>query len=293
MTQTELSAVFELLNTADCLYTGKVLAECPRAPVAEAVGAATGSAHEVGANVSADAQPENSAGASVVGASTGSASVDDVQGVVSSAHVGAVSADDIMQQLSTIAQNIRVCTKCGLCGKRTNTVPGIGVASPLVLVVGEGPGADEDARGEPFVGKAGQLLDKMLFSIQLSRTTNCFIANVIKCRPPNNRDPAPDEMAACMGFLKNQIAVLRPKLILTLGRIATHALLLNAEPIGKIHGSFFEYRGIPLMPTYHPSALLRNEDLKRPAWEDLKTFRAKLLTIQSDYQTRFTQGPSL
>ncbi len=181
--------------------------------------------------------------------------------------------------LQNIARKIAICDRCRLCGGRTNTVPGIGVPEPLVLVIGEGPGADEDAKGEPFVGKAGQLLDKMLAAINLSRHTNCFIANIVKCRPPNNRDPMPDEADACRSFLDAQIGILKPKLILAVGRIAAQNLLNTTTGINKLRGQFFEYRGIPLLPTYHPSALLRNEDLKRPAWEDLKKFRTRLEEI--------------
>lgn len=181
--------------------------------------------------------------------------------------------------LQNIARKVAACNRCRLCGGRTNTVPGVGVPNPLVLVIGEGPGADEDAKGEPFVGKAGQLLDKMLAAINLSRHTNCFIANIVKCRPPNNRDPMPDEAEACRSFLDAQIGILKPRLILAVGRIAAQNILNTTTGINKLRGQFFEYRGIPLLPTYHPSALLRNEDLKRPAWEDLKKFRARLEEI--------------
>ncbi len=183
---------------------------------------------------------------------------------------------DTSVSLQNIARKISSCSRCRLCGGRKNTVPGIGVPNPLVLVIGEGPGADEDATGEPFVGKAGQLLDKMLAAICLSRKTNCFIANIVKCRPPNNRDPQQDEADACRSFLDAQISVVKPKLILTLGRIAVQNLLNTTTGINRLRGQFFEYKGIPLLPTYHPSALLRNEDLKRPAWEDLKVFRSRL-----------------
>ena len=181
--------------------------------------------------------------------------------------------------LQNIARKIAACNRCRLCAGRTNTVPGVGVPNPIVLVIGEGPGADEDAKGEPFVGKAGQLLDKMLAAINLSRHTNCFIANIVKCRPPNNRDPMPDEAEACRSFLDAQIGILKPRLILAVGRIAAQNILNTTTGINKLRGQFFEYRGIPLLPTYHPSALLRNEDLKRPAWEDLKKFRARLEEI--------------
>ena len=186
---------------------------------------------------------------------------------------------DASAALQKIANKIAACNRCRLCGGRKNTVPGIGVTNPYVLVIGEGPGADEDASGEPFVGKAGQLLDKMLGAIGLSRHTNCFIANIVKCRPPQNRDPMPDEADACRSFLDAQISVLKPKMILAVGRIAAQNILNTTTGINKLRGQFFEYRGIPLLPTYHPSALLRNEEMKRPAWEDLKLFRARLEEI--------------
>jgi DNA polymerase len=181
--------------------------------------------------------------------------------------------------LELIAAEINDCTACPLCKTRTHAVPGEGAARPLVMVIGEGPGADEDASGRPFVGKAGRLLDDMLAArgqIGLYRDKNCFIANVVKCRPPENRDPLPEEIAACAPFLARQIALLKPLIILAVGRIAGQTLLNTGEGIGKLRGCFYDYGGIPLLPTYHPSALLRNEDLKRPAWEDLKTLRAKL-----------------
>ncbi len=186
--------------------------------------------------------------------------------------------------MEILAQKISSCTRCLLSKTRKNTVPGVGVQKPLVLVIGEGPGADEDAQGEPFVGKAGQLLDKMLAAIDLSRTKNCFIANIVKCRPPQNRDPLPEESTACSSFLQSQIQVLQPKLILAVGRIATQNLLNTSEGINKLRGKFLDYKGIPLMATYHPSALLRDESLKRPAWEDLKLFRLRLQEIVPGYE---------
>jgi DNA polymerase len=148
------------------------------------------------------------------------------------------------------------------------------------MVIGEGPGAEEDAQGRPFVGRAGQLLDKMLESIGLSRDTNCFIANVVKCRPPFNRDPFPEETAACAHFLRRQITLLQPKFILAAGRVAAQTLLETTEPIGRLRGRFWELTvgdmTFPLLATYHPAALLRNEDLTRPSWEDLKLLREKL-----------------
>jgi len=184
------------------------------------------------------------------------------------------------ESIEKIAAEIRACKLCSLGGTRTKAAPGEGVTQPLVMVIGEGPGAEEDAQGRPFVGRAGQLLDKMLASINLSRNSNCFIANVVKCRPPGNRDPYPEETAACAGFLKRQIILLKPKFILVAGRVAAQTLLQTTESVNKLHGKFMEYQvddmTFPLLITYHPAALLRNEDLKRPAWEDLKLLRSKI-----------------
>jgi DNA polymerase len=183
--------------------------------------------------------------------------------------------------LEEIAAEVHACRACPLGAGRTNAVPGEGVKNPLVLVIGEGPGQDEDRTGRPFVGRAGQLLDKMLAAIDLRRQENCFIANVVKCRPPENRDPAPMEALACRPFLDRQIACLRPRMIFCVGKVAANLLLGNEEwaAIGSLRSRFFEYPAeppVPLLATYHPSALLRNENLKRPAWEDLKLLRSRL-----------------
>lgn len=178
--------------------------------------------------------------------------------------------------LESLNEKMLRCTRCVLARTRNNVVPGMGVINPLVLVIGEGPGHDEDIQGLPFVGKAGILLDKMLNAIDLDRNKNCYIANVVKCRPPENRNPSPQEMDACFSFLQTQIHILKPKMILCMGKIAIEKLMNQSISITQSHGQFFEYNGIPVMPTYHPSALLRNTDLKRPAWEDLKKFKAKL-----------------
>ncbi len=185
--------------------------------------------------------------------------------------------------IESIAQKVASCARCPLAKTRHNVVPGEGVSTPLVMVIGEGPGADEDAQGRPFVGRAGQLLDKMLAAIGLYREKNCFIGNIVKCRPPMNRDPAPEESSACRSFLDAQIHVLKPKMILAVGRIALQNLMDTSIGITKLHGKIQDYKGIPLMATYHPSALLRDESLKRPAWEDLKTFRSHLERIVPGY----------
>ncbi len=184
--------------------------------------------------------------------------------------------------LDELNAKILRCTRCGLARTRNNVVPGMGVEHPQVLVVGEGPGHDEDMQGLPFVGKAGVLLDRMLAAIGLDRKTNCYIANIVKCRPPENRNPLPDEQAACYSFLEAQIHLLKPKMILCMGKIAIEKITGQNISINAQHGEFFEYNGIPVMPTYHPSALLRNEELKRPAWEDLKKFKRRLDQINTN-----------
>ncbi|MCL2600291.1 MAG: uracil-DNA glycosylase [Treponema sp.] len=194
-----------------------------------------------------------------------------------SASSGPVGHDDSFEQIEA---GVRSCEACRLAQTRKNAVPGEGARKPVVMVIGEGPGAEEDESGRPFVGKAGQLLDKMLAAIDLSRQKNCFIANVIKCRPPNNRDPNPDETTACAAFLERQVRLLEPAFILCAGRIAAQTLLDTHEGIGKLRGKITKLdiagRSIPFLATYHPSALLRNEELKRPAWEDLKLLRSAL-----------------
>ena len=184
--------------------------------------------------------------------------------------------------LEELNAKILRCTRCGLARTRNNVVPGMGVMNPEVLVIGEGPGEDEDIQGLPFVGKAGVLLDRMLAAIGLDRKTNCYIANIVKCRPPQNRNPLPDEEAACFGFLETQIHILKPKMILCMGKIAIEKITGQSVSINQRHGEFFEYNGIPVMPTYHPSALLRKEELKRPAWEDLKKFKRYLDQIKTN-----------
>lgn len=184
--------------------------------------------------------------------------------------------------LDELNAKILRCTRCGLARTRNNVVPGMGVQNPEVLVVGEGPGHDEDMQGLPFVGKAGVLLDRMLAAIGLDRKTNCYIANIVKCRPPENRNPFPDEQSACFSFLEAQIHILKPKMILCMGKIAIEKITGQSIAITQKHGEFFEYNGIPVMPTYHPSALLRNEELKRPAWEDLKKFKKRLDEIRAN-----------
>lgn len=170
--------------------------------------------------------------------------------------------------LAAIAATIAQCRACGLCGQRTNTVPGEGSPTPAVVFVGEGPGADEDASGKPFVGAAGQLLDKMITAMGLARD-EVFICNVVKCRPPGNRAPEPDEIAACLPFLTAQLDALKPKVICLLGATPLKALL-GLSGITRLHGQRQVWRGVPVIPTFHPAYLLRNAEAKKPAWDDLK-----------------------
>ncbi len=193
-------------------------------------------------------------------------------------------APETVSTIDSIAQKIKSCKRCMLCTNRKQTVPGTGCKTPLVLVIGEGPGEEEDKQGLPFVGPAGQLLDKMLCAIQLSRNTNCYIANIVKCRPPQNRTPFPEEAEACRSFLDAQIAALKPKAILCAGSTAVKNLLNTQSGITKLHGQILEYKGIPVVATYHPSALLRAPENKRVAWEDLKIFKALLQKIKPGYE---------
>lgn len=175
-----------------------------------------------------------------------------------------------------LAQTVAACRACRLCERRKQAVLGVGDLSPQVLFVGEGPGAEEDERGEPFVGQAGKLLDAMLAAIGLARGKGVYIANTVKCRPPENRTPQADEMAACFPYLRRQIALLRPKLIVALGRPAAQALLDREVKIGVARGQSFAYQGVPLLVTYHPAYLLRNLPDKARAWEDLCRIRQRL-----------------
>lgn len=196
---------------------------------------------------------------------------------------GAALSDSSDSTLSHINKKISECKRCGLCAGRLNVVPGMGVEKPLVLVIGEGPGEEEDKQGKPFVGPAGQLLDKMLGAIGLYRDKNCYIANIVKCRPPMNRNPLPEEADACRPFLDAQIAALKPKAILCAGSVAVKNLFHNEDGVMKLHGKVLDYKGIPVVTTWHPSALLRAPENKRPAWEDLKIFKNLLLGIVPDY----------
>lgn len=185
-------------------------------------------------------------------------------------------AESTLEALTRIADEVAGCTRCRLCERRSTTVPGEGVANPAVMVIGEGPGAAEDRSGRPFVGPAGQYLDKWLAALKLDRRESCFIANVVKCRPPGNRDPGPDEVATCMPYLERQIDLLRPRALLAVGRVAANHLLGVTRTLAEHRSGRYEHRGRPLFVTYHPSAVLRDPSLRAPVWEDLKELRAFL-----------------
>ncbi|RPH37459.1 uracil-DNA glycosylase [bacterium] len=175
--------------------------------------------------------------------------------------------------LDELEEMIHDCTKCDLWKARTNFVFGTGNPHATFMVVGEAPGADEDAQGKPFVGRAGQLLNKILEAIHFKRE-DVYIANILKSRPPGNRKPAPEEVEACLPYLKKQVELIKPKVILCLGLTAAENLLGTTEGLGRLRGRVLDYEGIPVMVTYHPAALLRNPAWKRPTWEDVQAARA-------------------
>jgi len=190
----------------------------------------------------------------------------------SATHAPAAEADSDWQRLQA---EVAGCVKCGLAATRTHTVFGVGNAHADWLVIGEAPGAEEDRQGEPFVGAAGKLLDAMLQAIGLSRGQNVFIANMLKCRPPGNRDPKPEEISACLPYLMRQVAAIKPKLILAVGRIAAQNLLATDAPLSRLRGRVHRFGPLStaLIVTYHPAYLLRTPAEKRKAWEDLKFAR--------------------
>lgn len=176
--------------------------------------------------------------------------------------------------LEDVREELGDCRRCKLHSSRTNIVFGTGSPKARLVFVGEGPGRDEDLQGMPFVGLAGQLLTKIIQAIQLSRE-EVYIANIIKCRPPGNRNPEPDEIRACEPFLIKQLGVIRPKLICALGTFAAQTLLKTEEKISLLRGRFHRYQGIPIMPTYHPAYLLRNPHFKKDVWEDMKKIKGE------------------
>jgi uracil-DNA glycosylase len=192
------------------------------------------------------------------------------------AEAAAAAAVDVAGQWQALRAEVLACKRCSLHSTRTQGVFGVGPQRCDWLVIGEAPGAEEDRRGEPFVGAAGQLLDAMLRAIGLDRRNNVYIANILKSRPPGNRDPRPEEVAACLPYLERQIALLQPRIILAVGRIAAQNLLATDVPLGRLRGRVHHLgeRGTPLVVTYHPAYLLRTPGDKRKAWEDLKFARS-------------------
>lgn len=190
-----------------------------------------------------------------------------------------------------LRENCLNCRQCGLCETRTNVVVGVGNPRSKVMFIGEGPGENEDLQGEPFVGRGGQLLDKMLAAVDLDRKTNVYIANIVKCRPPKNRDPLPEEQEACIGWLRNQVALIRPKIIVCLGRIAAMRIIKPDMKITREHGQFFEKNGTLMMATLHPAALLRNPNQKPAAFEDFLKLREKIDELRLDVAKTYDNAP--
>jgi len=173
------------------------------------------------------------------------------------------------ERLAAVRADLGDCQRCRLAQTRASLVFGVGNPQARLVLVGEAPGREEDERGEPFVGEAGRLLDRILFAMGLQRD-EVYICNVLKCRPPGNRDPEADEVATCEPFLVRQLAAIQPKFIVALGRFAVQTLLQSKDPIGRLRGTWHQYHGIPVMPTYHPAYLLRNPHGKREVWADMK-----------------------
>jgi DNA polymerase len=189
--------------------------------------------------------------------------------------IRAPEAPDPAAALRLIREDLGECTRCGLCSKRTQIVFGVGSPAARVMFIGEGPGADEDLKGEPFVGRAGQLLTKIIESMGMRRE-EVYIANVVKCRPPENRTPLPDEIATCSPFLFQQVQAIRPRVIVCLGTPAAQTVLGTRDTITRLRGSFHDLDGIRVMPTFHPAYLLRNPAAKREVWDDMKKVIAEL-----------------
>lgn len=190
-----------------------------------------------------------------------------------------------------LRENCLNCRRCGLCETRTNVVVGVGNPRSKVMFIGEGPGENEDLQGEPFVGRGGQLLDKMLAAVDLDRKMNVYIANIVKCRPPKNRDPLPEEQEACIDWLRNQVALIRPKIIVCLGRIAAMRIIKPDMKITREHGQFFEKNGTLMMATLHPAALLRNPNQKPAAFEDFLKLREKIDELRLDVAKTYDNAP--
>lgn len=207
--------------------------------------------------------------------------------------LGIVNCELKGMSLGDVILKIARCTRCSLARTRTNVVPGQGSKSAEVLVIGDGPAMEDDASGVPFSGAAGLLMDKMLNAVKLDRRQNCFLTNIVKCTPPQNRDPYPEETDACFGFIEAQIKIIKPKLILCSGRVAAVSLLKNnpkvnlSLPVDQLRGQWFDYNGIPVMVVYSPVEVLKNPALKKPIWDDLRAFATKLKELSPTYAALF------
>ena len=213
----------------------------------------------------------------VVQAQLAAGHIEDARGTTSSAPLKEPDSPvSPPASLAQIREDLGDCRRCGLCAKRTHLVFGSGEASAPLMVIGEAPGKEEDLTGEPFVGAAGEMLDKMLERVIGLRRDQVYIANVVKCRPPKNRDPLPDEVASCLPFLRRQIQAVQPKVLLVLGRVAFQSLLQTTQGITRARGQWFTVDGVPTMPTFHPAYLLRKPQDKRLTLHDLQAVAARL-----------------
>jgi len=276
------SEAYDLLNLAeDYLLDGFRHKHPPFSAVRTQAAGRSSAADDGEAPAAQAGQAPDLFAAPATGAPAGSAPGDSAAVAAAATGAPAAEVEAPAASLAGIAAQVAECTRCALHRQRRIPVPGEGSEHPLVMVIGEGPGAEEDRCGKPFVGRAGKYLDRWLQAIGLDRLGNCFIGNIVKCRPPGNRDPLPEESAACLPYLERQISLLRPKAILTLGRIATQILCESTEGIGRLRGKQLEFRGIPLVATYHPSAVLRNTALRAAVWEDLQRLRALPALVES------------
>jgi DNA polymerase len=266
-----------LLGIEDLPRAGGRAVTAPSAPSAAAprpAGGAKAPAVQVGLFGGAEA-PEPEAGPGGRGRRRGAASAEDASSPLATAR--APEAKDAAEALALIRSEIGDCRRCRLCEQRTNIVFGVGDPGSRLMFIGEGPGVDEDRQGEPFVGRAGQLLTKIVESMGYRRE-EVYIANVVKCRPPENRTPQPDEIATCSPFLFQQAAAIRPRVIVCLGTPAAQTVLNTRATITHLRGTFREVNGIQVMPTFHPAYLLRNPAAKKEVWEDMKKVMALLKT---------------
>jgi DNA polymerase len=238
---------------------------------------------ESGESASMDSVAGASAGDVAAGSNATRTGGDAASAGADPAVLARIRVQDIAQlDWERLIPHIAGCTACGLGRTRRNAVPGVGNVTAQWMFVGEAPGAEEDAKGEPFVGQAGRLLDNMLRAIGLERNRDVYIANVLKCRPPNNRNPEPDEVSRCAPYLERQLELIRPRLIIALGRFAAMTLLDTDATIASLRGRLHQYRGVPLIVTYHPAYLLRSLPEKAKAWEDLVFARRTFMRLQNE-----------